>query len=199
MSEGDRFIGKTTEEVGAEVYMGPMDLMVDIETMSTHNTNALVLSVATVRFPRRPPRGVIITALSSELWVLDPTEQLAAGRHVDPNTQKFWKEQTEKARDHWVNADTCSIERFKTEFELALAGGEYIWANGILFDLGNIASFWDTPPWKYNAPRDLRTIRRCVGERDDAQSLVIELTPHDPISDCLQQIHDLWQRPVTID
>ena len=197
--------------------------MVDVETMSTHNLNALILSVGAVRFALSPgDQGtgpaqslryvsslgvaphvddVLPTWWDGRLWVLDVGEQLLLGRRVDPDTQKWWAEQSDEARRHWRYPEDApvSVAQFCTEFYAYVQGCEELWANGVVFDVGNLASLWPGgPPWKYNCVRDARTVYRCpaANQRTELPRPEGEVR-HDPVADCVEQVRRLWERGLT--
>lgn len=172
-------------------------VMVDIETMSTHNTNAVILSVAVCKFNLHDlaQTGMPEPHVGSEvLWVLDIKEQLLLGRRIDPATQEFWAKQPREASDHWRNHEGSELSAFKHDFERYLEGVEELWANGILFDLGNIASLWPEPPWHYRLPRDARTVYRLIEPRADRPELDPDPAAHDPRVDVRRQVYELWRR-----
>ena len=167
-------------------------VMIDIETMSTHNSNALILSVGALEF------GLGSAGYSlgeKRLWVLDPVEQLLLGRHVDPKTQTFWKGQPPEAAEHFVYGAQEPLDQFQESLAEFLKDTDELWANGVVFDIGNLASLFDTPPWKYNVVRDARTVYRTldpVAGREDRKFR----PEHHPITDCEAQIYGLWQRGI---
>lgn len=167
-------------------------LMVDIQTMSTHNHNALILSVGALTFDLDWEVNLPVYG-NERSWVLDIPEQLLLGRHVDPRTQKWWSEQSEAAKVPWRDEqEPVPLEQFTQEFGLLVEPMEELWANGIVFDVGNLASLWAyDPPWRYNAVRDARTIYRL----GDPQRIATEpdVHAHDPVGNCYTQVYKLWQ------
>lgn len=190
-------------------------VMVDIETMSTHNTNALILSVGVCKFeiedlPHISTRsGVAVEDVEAavvlgprfeeeRIWILDIKEQLLAGRRVDRGTQDFWSKQSTSAARHWVNPSDgeVTLAMFAQEFAAYVQGAEEVWANGMLFDLGNIGSLYpNDPPWHYRAARDARTLYRNAEPREERGELFVDPeAAHDPQVDCRRQVHELWRR-----
>jgi hypothetical protein len=85
------------------------------------------------------------------------------GREVSASTQEFWSKQKPEASAHFLHGgepdllgDACvRIANF-------IGDASGIWAQGILFDLGNIDGLFrqvlkKPAPWHYRAPRDART------------------------------------------
>lgn len=181
-------------------------VMVDIETMSTDNANALILSVGAAEWTWNKKETIII---KSGLWVLDPREQLALGRGTSQNTLDFWQRQSDAAKEHWLCAPSVL-----TAAEMAQELGQLVklrdgsdfdcevWANGIVFDLGNLTTLYRQAnlgdvPWKYNKAMDARTIYKQTAQirnrpswRGDADN---GGPAHNPVADCRNQIWGLWE------
>jgi len=167
-----------------------VDVMVDIETLSTDPGNALVLSIGAMWFTRSSKSAGLIV-------VPDIKEQLLMGRAVDRATQVWWSEREQAAQEHWMNpGETLSVSTALLRLGDYLRGAQRVWANGVVFDIGNLTSLYNAVrlpvPWKYNAIRDARTMYNEVqGElrvtgTSDAGPL------HDPLADCRWQIEKLW-------
>lgn len=178
-------------------------VMVDIETMSPHPWNALVLSIGAVHFiPDRPDAPYIDVGMSV---ALDPLEQMLWGREVDPATQKWWAERDVDAQDCWLRGKHVDVLTGLNLLSTYLYGTTpsedvlYVWAHGVGFDFGNLESLYrkvfgpHSMPWKYNAVRDSRTIAREF-PKQRTTSRTIAGVAHDPVADCITQIWDLWER-----
>jgi hypothetical protein len=180
------------------------DVMVDIETTSLHQSNALILSIGVVRFDPRPVDGVVFG--ETTLIVPSITEQLLLGRLVDPDTMKFWAAQPPEASDHWAKRyEPDTLVNAMTKLKRSLLDADRVWANGIVFDLCNLADLYqrvtgERLPWHYRAPRDMRTFceelpQSRFSEVGDAIDMIDEfkIVAHEPISDCVVQAHRVWQ------
>jgi hypothetical protein len=178
------------------------DMMIDIETMSLHPHNALILSIGLTEFN---PRGEELKLGRRLIITPEITPQLLLGRQVDASTQKFWAEQSMEASHHWTNPSCLwPLSSAATAIKERLVNAKRVWANGILFDLSNIVSLCaqvkvDTP-WHYRAPRDMRTF--CEEMPITKQSEIgkafdfydnYKIVPHDPVSDCIVQAYKVWQ------
>lgn len=174
-------------------------IMLDIETLATHNTNSVVLSVGAVEWTMNK-QGPIF--LNSNLWVLDLNEQFALGRITHDSTIKWWQQQTPAARKHWANCDSrVSLTYFRDRLSHMIANDPEceVWAKGIMFDLGNVASLYeqasDPLPWHYRAPSCMRMLPRLgsdtpLRERPPG----VDVGPaHDPVADCKEQIWTVWE------
>ena len=174
-------------------------IMIDIETMGTNTSKSLVLSVGAIAFDlaKEGPN------LSGNIFmrVLFWEQQIINGRLIEPGTQKWWSEQTQGARDHWENPPHKIQPAFLSkEFieyrDLCLGDpGTLIWANGIVFDIGNLESLFlqhsSDIPWKYNLVRDARTIYNLPKLRSMPETF--SFVGHDPVEDCRKQIWRLWE------
>lgn len=184
-------------------------MMIDIESMSLHPSNALILSIGMVRFDPWAKDFNDCIASPGRIIIPSIASQLLLGREVSRSTQEFWQKQKPEAADHWrfgQHGDNlsamCNAIAEETE------GCQTIWANGILFDLGNVVNFYhqvsgEAPPWHYRAPRDMRTFCEETpvtrGPMVDGESTphplerFPNLIDHEPISDCIKQIYRVWE------
>lgn len=185
-------------------------MMLDIETMSTHESKALVLSVGVVVFDLKPESPVI---KHEGLWILNVNEQLVRGREVSLKTQHWWMEQSNAAKELWVTMQQNRVQHVLEQIALRYEGRwghpeaplegrcEEIWANGTVFDIGNMnhlyLDFEVEVPWRYNQVRDMRTIVRVNPEHQKPTATMecerTDRIPHHPLADCRNQIDKLWQ------
>jgi 3'-5' exoribonuclease-like protein len=186
------------------------DLMIDIETMGTHTSSSVLLSIAAIPFDWGPDTPGPTMNIGS-VWVLDVGPQLGKGRKIQQHTQDWWSRQTPEARAHWENPiETLHPYRLREELYKLINSftdrdSVIVWANGIVFDIGNLENLmWsfvgdeNNPPWKYNNVMDARTIYRFLPEiRQMPQD--IKFIDHDPVSDCQKQIWKLWTRLKSLD
>lgn len=139
------------------------DLMVDIETMATHN-EAVVISVGAVKF-RLDTEDDITTVQSPGRWwyrVLNREQQLDLGRLVSENTMNWWNNQEEEARD-WMDEEGEDVSEALDDFIDWCDGDVHrIWGNGNMFDnnimrslFGMFGKVW---PVHYTGDMDLRTL-----------------------------------------
>ena len=185
-------------------------MMLDVETMSTHESRALILSVGVVLFDLKLEGPVIHY---EDHWVLNSNEQLVRGRQVSRETQKWWMQQSEAAKEPWVvmqqNRVTHVLEQIQQRYQMRWSRPpdavpptpcQEVWANGTLFDIGNMnelyADFGMSPPWKYNEVRDMRTLVRVNPQHQSPTSeMEREMSQrilHHPLADCRNQIDRLW-------
>lgn len=210
--------GPSPFAIAASAALGEPDrwphVMVDIETMSTHSSRAVILSIGVVPFELlaggpRFSRDVL-------LLLPDIAEQLADGRIVDPKTQGWWRDQKPAARAHWLDPRfggdapdaprpiRCPLREAAMQLNAFLEGETLpdagLWANGAVFDIGNLENLMHgvgiQPGWRYNSVRDYRTVSKIlprIRDRQTAEGLHETFIAHDPVSDCRQQIWRLWE------
>lgn len=187
------------------------DVMIDIESMSLHPHNALILSVGLCEFDPWSA-GIGPTIGDTVLLVPKIAEQLYLGREVSASTQAWWKEQPPEASDHWLRADEhWSLTSVIGDIKKFCEGRQRIWANGIQFDLSNIVELKAQieardktvspgPLWHYQAPRDMRTFCKETpvtkvldADHWEAFKANNDLVAHHPVSDCLSQSWSVWE------
>lgn len=172
----------------------PIHTMLDIETLSTR-PNAVVLSIGAVRFALAP-NVYDGEPMMSDAVILLPSlrEQIALGRHVDPNTVSWWAKLPAAAREHWAGKyPESTLNDSRVVLGDFVDGSETIWAHGTDFDIGVLRTLFEVPPWKYNVVRDARTIYRTI-KKIRSMSTDLRFIEHDPADDCRHQIWRLWER-----
>lgn len=178
--------------------------MLDIESMSLHPTNSLILSIGIVWFyPWKRWEDCIV---GNSLIIPDIGSQLILGREVSASTQEFWRKQPLEASEHWRKGqpgcdnlkDVCEIMR------PMLAGEQPVWANHIMFDLANVDGFYrqvtgSGAPWHYRSPNDMPSFTKNVpptytGDMiDDSIYQGYHMVDHEPVSDCVRQVRAVWE------
>jgi hypothetical protein len=164
-------------------------VMIDIETLGTAD-DAVILEIAAVCFDREgvqmgPEWSMVVD------YVLQPV------RVVDGETLAWWlaperigrfKELTDRSETKpllWHALNEMG-EFLRREMK---AGGE-VWAKGD-FDLrilGNAMAMDDVKsPWKYHQARELRTVMKLAGIKDEKP------TEHRALADARRQVELLWE------
>lgn len=184
------------------------DVMVDIESLSTHKWNALVLAVAAVPFRIDLHRPHFGESFMSTISVMD---QLRIGREVSKDTQAWWAAPEQKnAWRGWENgADAMSVLGFCAAFSSFWKGHDFqrVWARGICFDINNIESLFAHTtlpcPWPHNAPMDQRSVLRSRETHPERgmpeKPSLLAYEPHHPIGDCVTQVWRMWCHGVETD
>ena len=176
-------------------------VMIDIETMSLHPNNALILSIGMIEFD--PTKTDCLITGSQDLILPNLEQQLLLGREVSKGTQKFWREQKPEASNHWTREGgrTNLAAVFRT-IEMFCRDKSRVWANGPQFDLSNLVELnrqlggdGQDALWHYQAPRDMRTFcRETPATRlvPIGDALDIPGVPHEPVYDCISQAWQVW-------
>lgn len=141
------------------------DVMVDTETAGTTPGSA-ILSIGAVMFG---PAG-----LGEEFYApISLASCTAVGLTIDPSTITWWMKQSDAARAAAFRDDAeplpAVLEQFTVWFNLVEA--ERPWAQGANFDPPLLEAAYRacgmTPPWKYWAVRDTRTLYELADVKVD--------------------------------
>ncbi|MGL6317544.1 3'-5' exonuclease [Aeromonas hydrophila] len=142
-------------------------VVVDTETLAL-DKRALVLTLSAVRFDRNAKElGLMFD--NDKLFAdgettlhlkLDVTQQLLAGRTVDPGTVKWWNGRSQEARDSIIKGNTVSVREALILFSGFVQGAQ-LFARGTDFDppiLATLFEDFELPvPWRFHEVRDVRT------------------------------------------
>ena len=108
-----------------------MDVMIDIETLSTR-PNAVVLSVGAVWFD--PENRVEPTRKTH--WRLDVDTQTGKGRDIMTETMEWWSKQDPAvAAEAFSDENRVGILDFCKDLNRYVAGSDKIWCQGPQFDM----------------------------------------------------------------
>lgn len=138
-----------------------MDVMVDIETLST-SADAIVIQLAAARFDDERIHDSFTTPL-------DPRGQLQKGREWDWNTVLWWVRQDNcfQVWNEALHADLGvreSLQKFSEWYHDVPVVS--VWAKPPTFDLSILESLYRqysiAVPWDHRAPRDVRTLMGLV-------------------------------------
>lgn len=167
------------------------NVMIDIETLSTE-PNAAVLSVAAVSDTEH-----------QFYCVLDLRPQIYEGRHISPDTLKWWMQQSEDARDVFQEDDAAKYigEAYsgldlllkKTARAANIDPGEIeIWAKPPSFDCTILKTLFETfglkELWSFRQERCLRTLIKLLPHVEEPEFVG---TPHHALSDAKHQLRYL--------
>lgn len=169
-----------------------MNLMVDIETLSTKD-NAAIISIGLAAFDSS---GV------TDSWGGAVNMDEVYG-HIDTNTISWWMKQEQTARDYSFRGGHTQVQLsylFKAFFDKHKP--EEVWANSPQFDLTILNNWWhgmkaNTKPsydpgrWPihYRAHRDCRTLFALAREYgiDTGPAWSVGETAHNPVDDACNQ------------
>ena len=143
-------------------------VVVDTETLAT-DKRALVLTLSAVRFDRTAQglkelglmfdNGVPFVDGETTLHLkLNVTQQLLAGRTVDPGTVKWWNGRSQEVRDSIINGSSVSVREALILFSGFIQGAQ-LFARGTDFDPPILATLFEDfslpVPWRFNEVRDV--------------------------------------------
>lgn len=142
-------------------------VVMDSETLAM-DKKAIVLTLSAVRF-NLLGRELGITIENGKLvedgenvlhLKLDVTEQILAGRTIDPGTVAWWNKRSDGARQAIINGRSMSVREALILFSDFIQGAQPF-SRGTDFDPPIIASLMEDfglkAPWKFNQVRDVRT------------------------------------------
>lgn len=165
-----------------------MDVMIDIETLSTKN-NASILTIGAIKFSRNNNLPDIENCSKFYRRISKDSCDII-GLHTDPNTIDWWNSQSEEAKHEiFTHENRISLKQALEEFSEWFSNSKCIWSNGSVFDITIMTNAYELcniePPWKFWNIRDVRTI--C-----DIGKVNLKNIPnhnhHNAISDCYIQI-----------
>ncbi|NRA77913.1 MAG: 3'-5' exoribonuclease [Pseudoalteromonas sp.] len=154
-----------------------MNISLDIETLGT-NVDSQILSIGACKFDKD---GNILAKNYSVIRVSsDATINATMG------TIKFWL--TQSASKHVFDSKIASpMSIALTSLRMFIQEDDEVWANGTKFDLGMLEyqyKLMGTPvPWKFNADRCMRTLRKFAGHID----IDFEGVQHNALDDAIWQ------------
>lgn len=169
--------------------MSFLDIMADIETLGK-KPGCVLRSLGACAFA---PREEGIQARF--YYAIDRASCEAVGLVVDPETEAWWND---PKRD--VAREALDAEKKHTLSDVLQAFGDFyalhapvaeeqdcLWTNGPSFDEAILIAAYDacglTPPWRYNAGRDCRTIYSAAGRKLQHQAGVF----HHALDDAVEQ------------
>lgn len=137
-----------------------LEVMLDLETMSTSSAAAIV-SIGAVKFD---PRGDIGTMQGSFYCTVELATCIDAGLHVSGSTIEWWLQQENEARAALRGEPRYSIEKALGEFWIWF-GSESLptWGNGADFDCVILHNAYEKlhgmAPFKFYHHRCFRTMK----------------------------------------
>lgn len=180
---------------------GTVHMMVDIETLSTHN-NAHILCASLVPFfPEGDSHLFRENVENYTPWTYGLHPNAQPGRHIDPRTVSWWFGQSSVAQarvNHlWQGGSSetfDSAHAFCNSMagKIVLAQPELIWAKSPTFDLAILRDLFYScgveVPWKFYEERDVRTAQEASPGHKALDTLE-EGEAHDPLYDCKVQAY----------
>ena len=132
-----------------------MNMMIDVETLSTKN-NAVVISVGVVVF------DTDITSTFGAV-ISDPDVQADYGAHVQPSTALWWMKQSEEARHQFKQSGIATVDILnQISFLYTTMKCTTVWSYGSSFDICVMENLYKLfgiqVPWTYKNVRCCRTL-----------------------------------------
>lgn len=176
-----------------------MDVMLDLETLSTRNW-ATILVIGAIRFKPDNSTTVPLEKLKpSDTFyrriTIDSCKEV--GLHVDEKTEAWWKTQDKSVRDEAFGKERIPLKQALVEFSTWFGDDKTkLWCQGANFDAPILDEAYRRcnlePPWKFWNVRDTRTVYDILGH-----SHVSSINKHRPefnenlhnaLYDCQRQI-----------
>lgn len=157
------------------------DVMIDIETLGTR-PGAAILSIGAVMFG--------MDGLGESFYAPIDLESCATvGLTINPATVRWWMRQSDEARATAMPPDAAPLRQVLMSFQawFVSQGAQYPWCHGATFDVPLLDAAYSacrlTPPWRFSAVRDTRTLYDLAGIRVDRHAG----THHHALDDAINQ------------
>ena len=168
-------------------------LMIDIETLDTSVTAAIVAIGACVFNPR------------SENWddtfriTIDEASNVYAGRTVSQSTKDWWSMQSQEARDAVFNGPHTGLYRALVEFTQWInqirPTCTRVWAKSPDFDCSILAHACESQkilwPFRFYEARCCRTAMEMAYPEGDFPVMLMEGPAHDALADAKKQVLEI--------
>ena len=117
-----------------------------------HSPDGVILTIGMVAFDFDGRIG------HREELRLDYETQIDIGRRVDPNTQAWWREQSEPAKEAAFGGKRLRLEEAKFRVNKLCADAKGVWGFGSYADNAKIRHLFGEDVWHYRADRCGRTL-----------------------------------------
>lgn len=162
-------------------------VMVDLETLGT-NADAPIIAIGAVVFDDETGE------LSNEFYAkIDVESAVAECGPIDPDTFKWWMQQSYEARTDAISGTTDFVDaltafhQYVKGLDEAQYGGITVWGNGASFDNSMLADAYKKSlgdvPWKFWNDRCYRTLKNL---RRDVPFTMVG-TAHNALDDAKSQ------------
>ena len=160
-----------------------MHIMIDLETMGTRTSSAIIAIGACV---------FDINGIHADFYTtVSLADNLRVGRTVDASTILWWLKQSDAARAEF--SGDCDVSLYQALRQLReLCNQLYIdgvWGNGSDFDCAMLADAYqqvcgEPTPWHFATTRDLRTLRALA---PDVPRIPFDGEKHNALADARNQ------------
>lgn len=166
------------------------DLMLDIETLGINST-APILSIGWCYFNYDQPELEPYNKGHAHFDVVEQCKKY--GRVIDPDTVRWWFNQSDNARSAVFAPRPSSFQAFMAGLAAKLDGADSVWAKGPDFDCVILKSLADACGFSYRWPfwkhRCVRTL--CALFPELANSVAMEGTAHNALADAIHQANQV--------
>lgn len=164
-----------------------MEVMVDLETMSTRN-HASILVIGAIKFDRNGQNSSLDNMETFYKRIeIDSCKEL--GLDVDRDTMNWWSTQPDYIYEEAFKKERVPLKRALSEFSRWFRGCNLIWCQGANFDIPILSEAYARcdmkTPWKFWNVRDTRTVFDICNFK---MSDLPDFNKHHALYDCLRQI-----------
>lgn len=161
-----------------------MDVMLDIETLSTR-PESVIVTIGAVKFD---PWGEDVDTDNGLYYRINVDEQLALDRHVLESTVEWWGTQPEDVREEALGeGNRVSLDEMTRGLNKFLVGIDNIWCQGPAFDIVILENLYrqlaKPTPWQFWQIRDSRTLFGVHGDPREKD----RKAAHNALMDCYYQ------------
>jgi hypothetical protein len=167
-----------------------MDVMLDIETLSTR-PESVIVTIGAVKFD---PWGEDVDTDNGLYYRINVDEQLALDRHVLESTVEWWGTQPEDVREEALGeGNRVSLDEMTRGLNKFLVGIDNIWCQGPAFDIVILENLYrqlaKPTPWQFWQIRDSRTLFGVHGDPREKD----RKAAHNALMDCYYQATGVQQ------
>lgn len=162
-------------------------VMLDLETLSTQ-PDAVILSLGAVIFdPYKMSQPTSWCTIK-----FDVDEQIARGRHIQPDTLKWWGQQSPEVIELAMGeTDREPVTEALTRFRKFVLHADEIWSQGPVFDIVMLENIYNQyqlhVPWPYWKIRDSRTLFKSLNYDPRSELRSAGASHHDALDDAVIQ------------
>ena len=159
-----------------------MDVMIDIETLGTLETSA-VISIGACEM------DLDKCEIGRTFYERIDFNSALDRRTFSPETLMWWMQQSDKARQDVIGGKTLAKEALHL-LSLWLPEKPVVWGNGATFDISMLENLYTSKgvpvPWGFRDIRDMRTIA-ALGAADYAEIESTDTIAHRAVDDAIWQ------------
>lgn len=168
--------------------------MIDLETLSVR-PDAVILIIGAIKFDRTAEWSTKIKQSNIDKQKtfyakIDIGSCTDLGMRIEPETQKWWREQDKKVKDEaFGGSDRIPLKQALEMFSEWFKGSKFVWGHGSVFDIAILGDAYKRCgmdiPWKFWMVRDTRTVYDMGSVR---LGMFHNDTKHNALFDCYTQV-----------